>query len=191
MSTSKKAFILKMVLAGDGAVGKTSLRIRYLGHGFQSQYIQTIGADFAVKTDVINGKKVNYAIWDLAGQQHFESVRSAYYMGTLGALLVFDVTRRGSFENLNSWIHEIWKHNGKGVIPIVILGNKHDLRPDIVHCIDEEEAQKYCEELSKKTKGKGFDIKYLNTSAKTGLNVTEAFHALWDAFYGTLKGKHT
>ncbi|MFW9993461.1 MAG: Rab family GTPase [Candidatus Odinarchaeota archaeon] len=178
MSLGKKTHVLKMVLAGDGAVGKTSLRMQYLGHGFKAQYLETIGADFALKSEIIKGRNVDFQIWDLAGQPRFQSVRSAYYFGALGALLVFDITRHQSFENLSSWIDEIWKHNGKGIVPVVILGNKYDLCNEVPGCVDEKEALKFCKELSKRTKGKGFKVEYLNTSAKTGLNVSEAFQAL-------------
>ncbi|MHA2297039.1 MAG: Rab family GTPase [Candidatus Hodarchaeales archaeon] len=184
MSLGKKTFLLKMVLAGDGAVGKTSLRERYLGRGFKSQYLETIGADFALKTENLGKKTVKFQIWDLAGQQRFEAVRSVYYNGALGALLVFDLTRRDSFENLESWIAEIWQNNGKGIIPVVILGNKFDLCKKISGCIEEKEAIEFAAMLSKKTqKEKGFKVKYLKTSAKTGLNVSEAFNTLGEVYF--------
>ena len=85
---------MKIILAGDGAVGKTSLREQYLGRGFTGQYLQTIGADFALKTDTVAGENVKYQIWDLAGQPRFKTVRSVYYIGAVGALLVFDITSR-------------------------------------------------------------------------------------------------
>ncbi|MFW9993971.1 MAG: Rab family GTPase [Candidatus Odinarchaeota archaeon] len=183
MSLGKKTFLFKIVLAGDGAVGKTSLRERYLGRGFKSQYLQTVGADFALSTEKIGQKEVKFQIWDLAGQQRFQAVRSVYYAGALGALLVFDITRRDSFENLSSWVDEIWKHNGKGTIPVVLLGNKFDLRDEHSDCITEKEALKFAKDLSKKTKEKGFDIRFLNTSAKTGLNVSEAFQAIGEVYF--------
>ncbi|MFW9996909.1 MAG: GTP-binding protein [Candidatus Odinarchaeota archaeon] len=184
---SGRTFVLKMVLTGDGAVGKTSLRLRYLGHGFKAQYLETIGADFALKNEDVGGKSVDFQIWDLAGQQRFQSVRSTYYYGALGALLVFDVTRRSSFDNLEPWVEEIWKHNGKGIIPIVILGNKYDLRDQSADCVDAEEALEYVKNLSEKTKKRGFEIRFLNTSAKTGLNVPEAFQALGEVYFNFIE----
>ena len=76
---SEKAFLVKIVLAGDGAVGKTTLRRRYLGEGFQASYMMTIGADFAVKRVDIGGKTITFQIWDLAGQPRFQMVRELYY----------------------------------------------------------------------------------------------------------------
>ena len=99
---------MKVCLLGDGAVGKTALRKRYLGKQFSSGYVMTIGADFAVKKTEINTndgtKSVKFQIWDLAGQPRFNSVRELYYKGSHGGLLVFDITRRDSFSNLNSWV---------------------------------------------------------------------------------------
>ncbi|MFW9994183.1 MAG: Rab family GTPase [Candidatus Odinarchaeota archaeon] len=187
MNSGKTTFLMKIILAGDGAVGKTSLRERYLGRGFTGQYLKTIGADFALKKETIGDEDLKFQIWDLAGQQRFQNVRSVYYNGALGALLLFDVTRRDSFENLDLWVEEIWKNNGKGFIPIVVLGNKYDLRDQVPDCIDENEAQNYCKELSKKTKEKGFEIEFLNTSAKTGLNVGKAFQTLGKVYFDLMK----
>lgn len=175
---------MKIVLAGDGAVGKTALRERYLGRGFKSQYLQTIGADFALNTVKIGGKDVKFQIWDLAGQTRFTAVRSVYYTGCLGALLLFDITRRESFDNLQSWLDEIWKHNGKGMIPVVLLGNKYDLKDDVPDHVGEKEAEAYAKKLTKKTvSSSGFKVKFMNTSAKSGLNVSEAFETLGKVYF--------
>ena len=87
---------LKIVLAGDGAVGKTSLRRSYLGQGFESNYQQTIGADFAIHEEDVGSFKVKFIIWDLAGQLVFHQVRKSFYKGTHGALIVCDVTNPAS-----------------------------------------------------------------------------------------------
>lgn len=180
-------FLMKIVLTGDGGVGKTALRERYLGRGFQSKYMMTIGADFALKESTIDGRSIKFQIWDLAGQTRFGAVRSVYYLGCLGALLLFDVTRRESFENLQSWIKEIWTHNGKGIIPIVILGNKADLRDQHPDSISNAVAERYCEKLSEQTRPQGFDIRFMETSAKTGLNVGEAFDMLGKVYFEYLE----
>ena len=112
------SFLMKIVLAGDGAVGKTALRERYLGKGFSSNYMMTIGADFALKEATIREKSIKFQIWDLAGQPRFNSVRELYYRGSHGAMLVFDLTRRESFTNLYLWIDELLKNSGKSFIPI-------------------------------------------------------------------------
>ena len=178
---------MKIVLCGDGGVGKTVLRDRYLGRGFQTKYMMTIGADFALKEATVDNNKIRFQIWDLAGQQRFANVRAVYYTGCLGGLLLFDVTRRDSFENCTNWIKEIWKHNGRGVIPIVLLGNKADLRDSHPDAITSDVAKKFAMELSDQTRPHGFDIHYLDTSAKTGQNVVEAFDELGRVYFSFIE----
>ncbi|MHA2272547.1 MAG: GTP-binding protein [Candidatus Hodarchaeales archaeon] len=174
------ALVCKIALLGDGAVGKTALRDRFLGKEFMGTYTMTIGADFASKLITINGQELKFQIWDLAGQPRFKAVREAYYRGAVGALLVYDVVRPPSFEATPTWIMEAWKNNGKGRIPIVILGNKIDLRPSQpeVLQIRTEQGQALAEELSEITQPHGFGIDFLETSALTGENVENAFRSL-------------
>ena len=120
---TEKAFLVKIVLAGDGAVGKTTLRRRYLGEGFQSSYMMTIGADFAVKRVKIGGKEITFQIWDLAGQPRFEVVRQGFYRGARGGLLVYDVTRRRTFLNIQHWKEECFKNLDREV-PVIVVANK-------------------------------------------------------------------
>ncbi|MFX0090537.1 MAG: Rab family GTPase [Candidatus Hodarchaeota archaeon] len=175
----RRSRFCKITLLGDGAVGKTALRERYLGKGFSGSYTMTIGADFASKRQLVDNENLIFQIWDLAGQPRFESVRDIYYKGATGALLVYDITRRESFENLNVWLNELWSNNGKGKVPVVILGNKHDLRTtgDPTQ-VSYETAMELIENLSEKTKEAGFSLSYFGTSALTGKNVTEAFEEL-------------
>jgi small GTP-binding protein len=180
---------MKVCLLGDGAVGKTALRERYLGKQFSSGYVMTIGADFAVKRTEIKTedgtKSVKFQIWDLAGQPRFNSVRELYYKGSHGGLLVFDITRRDSFSNLNSWVEELYKNSGRGIMPIALLGNKVDLRDETDDPITPEEAHAYIEELKKKY-DIDFKVPYLETSAKTGDNVDESFDMLAHTIRGYL-----
>ena len=189
--------ILKIILVGDGAVGKTSIRRQYLGEGFKNDYQMTIGADLATKESPVlysGGKQIKYLIWDLAGQPRFENVRTAYYMSAMGALVVFDTTRPESFQNIVSWMNEVWRNNGRGPVPMVILGNKTDLRQEGLPGISDEKAQRFALTLSKiAKKHRGFNIYYLPTSAKTGLNINLAFELLGEAildFFDSMKSKH-
>ncbi|WP_455139691.1 Rab family GTPase [Candidatus Hodarchaeum mangrovi] len=165
--------LYKICLLGDGGVGKTSLRERFLGKGFQSGYILTIGADFAVQNLEIDNRQYKFQIWDLAGQQRFSAVRTLYYKGSHGAILVFDRTRPDSLYNLENWKKELFNNVGRQV-PYVILGNKSDLP----NTIDEEELNNFIEKSQQEIQNIPFRIKYLNTSAKSGENVTEAFSVL-------------
>lgn len=172
--------IFKMTILGDGAVGKTSLRQRYMGRGFTPQHQMTIGADFAaVQKDVSWNDKtrpVTFQIWDVAGQKRFTEVRARFYFGSLGGLMVFDLTRPESFQNAASWINEIWKNNGKGVVPIVLIGNKSDLRDK--NSVPKDKILEYCKALTDRTIEHGFTVEYVETSAKTGENIDTAFEIL-------------
>jgi small GTP-binding protein len=158
---------------GDGGVGKTSLRERFLGKGFQSGYILTIGADFAVQNLEIDGIQYKFQIWDLAGQQRFSAVRALYYKGSHGAILVFDRTRQESLYNLDVWKKELFTNVGRE-IPYIILGNKSDLP----NSIPQPELERYINQSQNEITDISYKIRYLNTSAKSGLNVTEAFQTL-------------
>jgi len=170
--------LFKVVLMGDGSVGKTTLRKVYMGEGFRAQYMITIGADFAVKRmHLEGGHDVSIQIWDLAGQEHFKSVRSTFYKGAQGALTVYSTVERASFDNLPNWLNECWTNSGKK-IPIVLIGNKTDLREQFKDnpvmrqtIVTTQEGQKYAEAISRT----GVHCSFLETSAKTGENVEAAF----------------
>lgn len=170
--------VLKIVLIGDGGVGKTAIRERYLGRGFKAQYLLTIGADFAMQDANIKGEPIRFQIWDLAGQQRFDAVREVYYKGSVGALLVYDVTRPDSYFNTPKWINELWTNNGRGRIPIVVVANKIDMRELSDDTVSPEQGRIFTERLTKLTKPEGFDCHFIETSAKTGINIQAAFSLL-------------
>lgn len=169
---------------GDGAVGKTSLRNSFMGARFTGDYLMTVGADFSLKQCPVKVRGQNYdikfQIWDLAGQQRFESVRSAYYNGTIGALLVYDITRQDSFENTVKWLMELGKNaNIKGSPPpVILLGNKLDLREKVATSVSKEQGQLLAETLPEYYCNKQFDIPFFETSAVNGHNVDLAFQTL-------------
>jgi small GTP-binding protein len=170
--------IYKIVLCGEGAVGKTALRDRFMGKLFSQDYMMTIGADVVFKTVTIRGNEVQFQIWDLAGQPRFEIVQPPYYRGSLGGLLVFDVSRPVTLEKAQNWAERLWVFSGKGKVPVVLLGNKVDLRKSLEMTLTAEQGQKVAEELSKSCQQAGFDVPYIETSAKTGRNVEDAFMLL-------------
>ena len=167
--------MLKIALLGDAAVGKTSLRRRFMGKSFTNQHLMTIGADFSTTKLQISGTTVTYQLWDIAGEHSYNKLRSQFYKGVRGALCVFDITREESYHNLASWINELWQHNGDGEVPIILLGNKSDLRDDA--SISAENAQEYAKQIEQRM-NKPFQVTYLDTSAKTGVNVDKAFQML-------------
>ncbi len=171
-------FAVKIVVIGDGAVGKTSLRRRFLGQGFNASYLETLGADFAVKHISFDDVSFKCDIWDLAGQPQFQYVRKMYYKGAMGALIIYDVSRYASFESVPHWLEELWKSNEIGMVPAVLIGNKLDLRIPGIHAVPTESGSQYAADVSNMTRKFGFEIPYIETSAKHGTNVNEAFYLL-------------
>ena len=169
----------KIVLMGDGMVGKTSLAKRYLGKGFDTKYLRTLGVDFYIKETAINHPmlgqvSINWTIWDLGGQYVWKDVRPIYYKGAKGGILVFDVARPVTFTNTKYWLYEFIKNAGKGH-PVVLVGNKVDLRDEGYETINSKMGEELAKEFSKYL---DWEVKYIESSAKTGLNVKEVFEFL-------------
>ncbi|MHA2074836.1 MAG: Rab family GTPase [Candidatus Hodarchaeales archaeon] len=167
---------MKVLILGDGAVGKTSLRHRYMGRGFKATYLMTVGADFVVKELAFqDGTTVALQIWDIAGQGMFENLRSTFYQGAVGALMVYDVTRPDTLENVTKWIAEISKYHQLEYFPIVLIGNKIDLRESIAGCLSTSQGEKLTRTLERELYNKNWKIPFIETSAKTGEKVEDAF----------------
>lgn len=148
-----------------------------MGQGFRTTHQMTIGADFAVHHTkiVVNEieRDVMYQIWDLAGQPSFKTVRARFFRGAMAGICVFDINREESFQHLASWITELWQNCGRGVVPIIIIASKADTRRK--DSISIETGLNYAKALSKRTETRGFQVHFIETSAKTGKNVEEAF----------------
>jgi len=169
----KSGRLFKIVLLGDGGVGKTALKERFLGKGFESSYLMTIGADFATYTAKVSNEDIKLQIWDLAGQTRFKEVRSGFYQGTLGALLVYDVTRKESAENLVNWVEEVKNFSGNENMSFILVANKIDLRKETPESLTKRQGQTIARNITKKVNGK--KVHYVETSAKDNVNVPQAF----------------
>jgi small GTP-binding protein len=155
----------KIVMLGDGAVGKTAMTTRFTQNFFDADYKRTIGSDFAIKRLTIDDidAQVTLQVWDLAGQPRFESVRQGFYRGARGGLLLYDVTRRRTFLNIENWKEEAFTNLQKE-IPLVLVANKVDLEDSRVISTNEGE------EYAKKN-----NFIYVESSALTGENVEDAY----------------
>ena len=172
--------IFKLSLLGDGGVGKTTIRHRYLGKEFSTSYLATLGADFAIKEVKHDDYHVRYQIWDLAGQPRFNQLRKSFYLGSQAAIVIFDITEKRSFNNIRNWINEFFGHNGKGKLPIILIGNKVDMRDENEdECISREMGESLAEDLSDEL---DLPVPFIETSAKTGKNIEEAFNIITDYF---------
>jgi small GTP-binding protein len=163
--------LFKIVLLGDGAVGKTSIRRRYMGEGFKTDFLATMGADFAFLKTKIDGIDIEWQIWDLAGQPAFRSVMKSYYRGAMGALAVYDITQPKTLDSLDSWIQEARDRANTNLedIPVVLVGNKIDLRDEVPNCL---------KTINGFVKSKALNGDFIETSAKTGEAIDEAFAKL-------------
>ncbi|NXP75591.1 RAB9B protein, partial [Ramphastos sulfuratus] len=164
---SGKSLLLKVILLGDGGVGKSSLMNRYVTNKFDSQAFHTIGVEFLNRDLEVDGRFVTLQIWDTAGQERFKSLRTPFYRGADCCLLTFSVDDRQSFENLSNWQKEfVYYADVKDPerFPFVVLGNKID---KIERQVSTEEAQTWCMENG--------NYPYLETSAKDDTNVAVAF----------------
>lgn len=162
--SGKGQYKFKITLFGPGGVGKTSLLLRYIKDYFSDDLKKTIGSNFLIKDVDIDGKNVRLLLWDIGGQPQFHKLRTIYFKGSNGALGVFDLSSNQTLLKIPGWISSI-KKTVKKSIPMILLGNKLDLKRDI----DREEA----EDLSKR-----LNCEYMETSAKTGENVEQAFEAI-------------
>ncbi|MFW9864844.1 MAG: GTP-binding protein [Candidatus Thorarchaeota archaeon] len=163
-------YLFKSIVVGDGGVGKTALTLRFSKGFFTEDYKMTIGVDFHVKTINIDANegpiRAKLQIWDTGGQERFSSIRPMYYRGSLGALLIFDLTNSSSFDHLPQWIEEV-RTNVKIEIPLLLVGNKSDL-------MDQRAVS--LEEINRFTNA--FNLFYMETSAKTGEGVGDCFYIL-------------
>jgi len=202
-------YLFKVVLVGDSGVGKSNLLSRFTRNIFTTDEKSTIGVEFATRiVNVTDGKKIKAQVWDTAGQERYRAITNAYYRGAVGAILVYDCTKRSSFENIPRWIKELREHANKE-LALVLVGNKCDLcGPSTPSTNPSEPAattnsntdtqqppsqqnfqyMRQVREDEAKTLATQQDIPYVETSAKSGLNVEDAFSTLVKKIYASSIG---
>lgn len=157
---------VKVVLLGDSGVGKSSIVLRFVADNFKSDGEATIGASYMGKTLQFNDKMIKFNIWDTAGQERYHSLAKMYYRDANAAIMVYDITKRGSFDGLKKWQKELAEYGPKD-IAVIIAGNKEDLVE--TEAISPEEVQGFA---------KSIGAAYKKTSAKTNYGVEQIFRDL-------------
>lgn len=178
-------YSLKVIAVGDSGVGKTSFLARFVRDNFDDEIPSTLGVEFMSKIIETEKHRIQLQLWDTAGQELFRSVTRGYYRGSVGALLLFDLSKPDSFESINSWLNDV-REIARPECVVALIGNKLDLCPpsrqsevqkeednkseqDKSNYVSREEAEKYAKQNS---------MLYYEVSAKTGQNVKVAFDGL-------------
>ncbi|XP_075477006.1 ras-related protein RABA1f [Primulina tabacum] len=156
-------YLFKVVLIGDSGVGKSNLLSRFTRNEFSLESKSTIGVEFATRSIRVDEKVVKAQIWDTAGQERYRAITSAYYRGAVGALLVYDVTRHVTFENVERWLKELRDHTDSSIV-IMLVGNKADLRH--LRAVSTEDATAFAQKEN---------TFFMETSALESMNVENAF----------------
>lgn len=170
-------YLFKVVLIGDSGVGKSNLLSRFTRNEFSLESKSTIGVEFATRSIRVDDKIVKAQIWDTAGQERYRAITSAYYRGAVGALLVYDVTRHVTFENVERWLKELRDHTESNIV-IMLVGNKADLRH--LRAVSTEDATTFAEKEN---------TFFMETSALESLNVENAFTEVLSQIYRVVSRK--
>ena len=163
-------YIVKLLMLGDSGVGKSCMLLRYCGDSFVPQFISTIGIDFRIKVIDIGQERIKLQIWDTAGQERFRTITTSYYRGAMGAMLVYDISDRKSFNNVRNWMRDLSSKVDGGCKSKILVGNKADLRQSTtLECVTTEEGQALADE---------YEVPFIETSALSKHNIDEAFLSL-------------
>ncbi|KAG5441325.1 Ras- protein rab-11.1 [Clonorchis sinensis] len=159
-------YLFKIVLVGDSGVGKSNLLSRFVKNEFNLDSRSTIGVEFASKTVKCEGKCIKTQIWDTAGQERYRAITAAYYRGALGALVVYDISKAQTFENVTQWLHELREHADPEIV-VMLVGNKCDLR--FLRNVSVDDAKEFARRER---------LFFIETSALDSTNVDEAFEQI-------------
>ena len=176
--TEEYDLMFKILLLGDSGVGKSSLLLRYTKHEFNVDMRSTIGVEFALKYLKIDNFQLKVQIWDTAGMERYRSITSAYYKGAKGVIIVYDICREKSFENVDKWIEDFKSKADEDAV-ILLIGNKNDL--DDKREVNKEEAE---------LKAQKNKFAFMETSAKDNNNVDKAFETLFKEIVKNYKDKN-
>ncbi|VAH97047.1 unnamed protein product [Triticum turgidum subsp. durum] len=170
-------YLFKVVLIGDSGVGKSNLLSRFTKNTFSLDSKSTIGVEFATRTTQVEGKTIKAQIWDTAGQERYRAITSAYYRGAVGVLLVYDVTKAATFDNVKRWLKELRDHADSNIV-IMLIGNKTDLRH--LRSVATDKAAGFAEWEA---------LSFIETSALDATNVDKAFQTVLAEIYRVVSKK--
>ncbi|MCJ1416800.1 hypothetical protein MMC32_003138 [Xylographa parallela] len=168
---------LAVVLIGDSGVGKSNLLSRFTRNEFNLDSKSTIGVEFATRSIQVDAKTIKAQIWDTAGQERYRAITSAYYRGAVGALLVYDISKHQTYENVTRWLKELRDHADANIV-IMLVGNKSDLRH--LRAVPTEEAKQFASENN---------LSFIETSALDASNVELAFQNILTEIYRIVSSK--
>lgn len=163
MTSIRYNYLFKYIVIGDTGVGKSCLLLQFTDHRFQPEHDLTIGVEFGARMVTIDGKEHKLQIWDTAGQEAFRSITRSYYRGAAGALLVYDITRRETFNHLASWLNDVRQYSSSNMV-ITLVGNKSDMNAE--RKVTKEEGEAFATENG---------LYFMEASAKTAENVEAIF----------------
>ena len=163
--------MFKVVLVGDSFVGKTNIMSKYIKNEFHEDSKATVGVEFGSKQFTVEGHSIKAQIWDTAGQERYKAITSAYYKGAKGAFIVYDITRKQSFDSVEKWVNDVTAVADKK-ITIILIGNKCDL-----------EDQRQITKEQGEEKANKLEIAFLETSALSGENLDKAFDKMMNEVY--------
>ena len=155
--------MIKVILIGDSGVGKTNIMSKFLKNQFLENSKATVGVEFGSKLFIHENHKIKAQIWDTAGQERYKSITSAYYKGAKGALIVYDITNKFTFESVDKWVQDLNSYGDKN-LTLLLVGNKSDL----------EDKRQIMKEDGEE-KAKSFNLGFIETSACSGDNIDQAF----------------
>ena len=171
MDDDNYELMVKVVIVGDSGVGKTNIMSKYLKNEFHEDSKATVGVEFGSKQFNIQGHQVKAQIWDTAGQERYKAITSAYYKGAKGAFIVYDISRKNTFDSISRWVSDITATADKK-ITLILIGNKSDL-----------EDQRQVTKEQGEEKAKEFGLAFLEASASSGDNLEKAFSLMINEVY--------
>jgi len=176
-TTSSYDFLCKIVLIGDSGVGKSNLLSRFTKNEFNLDSKSTIGVEFATRSIQVDNKTVKAQIWDTAGQERYRAITAAYYRGAVGALIVYDISKHGSYANVARWLKELRDHADSNIV-IMLVGNKSDLKH--LRAVPTAEGESFSAENG---------LSFIETSALDASNVDSAFQNILTDIYHIVSSK--